>query len=599
MSKKMISWVDITGNTYERNVLMVDGIPFFYNGIQLRVDKVIDIYDFSMKDVKAMFCQARDDGFTVVNTQIRWMDIQPDLFQMAERIDGYQLTLGKSILLSYKIPDNMDENNIYAKVRVYLKNIIGCIVPNLYVMKDGELEKIGTLEVYDPVSAPGFYDFDISEYIRKYGTALTKIDFTLASEPGSEGSAVMASNDNYSPQLIISYENIFDWHYVDELIDIADEIGIKLELLWFGSDNVTVSNDWRIPYYVLRNYQKSVKEDGTYFFDKQDTPLHGIPSAYRFLLCKNDDKLQSKEYEVLKALMDHVAHVSTKLKDHNTVIGCQIVNEPGIGALDLRTQAPHCYCKVCKNKKTGMTDQQFRDQTMWKYCDNLAQAVKESDYPVWTRVNNYAWTDARGVAYNERKRYSEGAALDFIGLDPYSRNITEIYRYGHDSYYAQGSNFSMIMENSGSYENTAQLILASLAGGSVYNLYDLCGPDGDGLYLIQDDKSIVPRGSYINEVRKVNYLLKQIASELATKNPDSLGGTDLVFFNPCSDAESDTTKRVGSALVRYVTSSHSVGIAVNKNDEGILLLSSDNAVFYTGSVARPMNAWQSLVVTVD
>ena len=75
-----VSWVDNSRDTYERQTLMVDGKPFFFNGVQIRIDKVKDFYHYSDEQIQNLFQIARDDGFTVANAQLRWMDIQPDQF---------------------------------------------------------------------------------------------------------------------------------------------------------------------------------------------------------------------------------------------------------------------------------------------------------------------------------------------------------------------------------------------------------------------------------------------------------------------------------------------------------------------------------------
>ncbi|RSM08813.1 hypothetical protein CEP52_004503 [Fusarium oligoseptatum] len=128
----------------------------------------------------------------------------------------------------------------------------------------------------------------------------------------------------------------------------------------------------------------------------------------------------------------------------------------------------------------------FKDRTMWEFCTNLANAVKESDYPVWTRSNDFRGVDAAHTSYNEKMRKSEGANPDFIGLDPYSNDVKAIFKFGHTTAfdgrnYATGSNLPMIMENGGQYTNLDHLILASPAGGSLYNIYDLMSTDPHGM----------------------------------------------------------------------------------------------------------------------
>ncbi|KRE69735.1 hypothetical protein ASL11_15330 [Paenibacillus sp. Soil750] len=69
---------------YDRKqVLEISGEPFFFNGIQIRIDKIKDIYKYTDDEIKHLFQVAKQDGFTVVNAQIRWMDVQPDQSYMA------------------------------------------------------------------------------------------------------------------------------------------------------------------------------------------------------------------------------------------------------------------------------------------------------------------------------------------------------------------------------------------------------------------------------------------------------------------------------------------------------------------------------------
>lgn len=62
----------------KKQVLEVNNQPFFYNGVQIRIDKLRDNYGYNMNDIRNAFKQAKSDGFTVVNSQILWSDVQPD-----------------------------------------------------------------------------------------------------------------------------------------------------------------------------------------------------------------------------------------------------------------------------------------------------------------------------------------------------------------------------------------------------------------------------------------------------------------------------------------------------------------------------------------
>jgi hypothetical protein len=230
---------------------------------------------------------------------------------------------------------------------------------------------------------------------------------------------------------------------------------------------------------------------------------------------------------------------------------------------------------------------------MWEFCVNLANAVKESDYPVWTRANNYWGTDAQGVVYNELMRQNGGTSLDFIGLDPYRNNVADIFAYGHKNltgqYYATGSNLLMVMENSGAVETADVLTLASLAGGAFYSLYELYGLDDFGLYVPADedggDYTPVERGDYVQSVRDGNHLLKKIAYDLATKLPVAAGGTGLAFFNVLGD-DSDTSGSIRSIVISYETEGSSgVGIATERSERKIALLSTQAANFTLAGIA--------------
>ncbi len=599
MRCKAVSWVDTSKTAYERKVLMVDGKPFFFNGIQIRADKVIDMYGYTEKELREMFRVAKRDGFTVVNSQVRWMDIQPDLKYMAANDDDGIRTVPNR--LNFDFTNYKDKSCTAAKIRLFFNRVEGINVAKLYGIKDGSIQcKTAGLADYDTFDKPGYYDFDVTEYLNEHCMEELKSEFILNVESDESGIAELSGiGSQYPPQLILSRDNAFDWTYVDNLLCWADEAGIKLEILWFGTDTVSVSIDWRIPYYVLRNYQKSIKIDGTLFFEKKDKPFDGIPGVYRFLMCKNDEGLRDVERNVVRALFDHIAEYSTSLSDPATVIGCQVANEPAVGAFHMERIAPHCFCETCLRRRGDLSEQTFRDQTMWEYCNNLARGVKRSAYPVWTRVNNYRGVDAEGVCYNEEMKRKEKSELDFIGFDPYSQDIKEIFAFGHDSYYAQGENFPMVMENGGSYENTAELILAALAGGSFYNVYDMCSTDTFGLYVNTEKNTMIPNGEYVQIVRQTNEMLNQIAFELATKQPDGAGGDSLVFFNELGLLKADIVKNVGPNRVRYKSEEHGIGIAVYyKNNEMILLstangefvVNEDHVIIATGYALKKVNA---------
>ena len=177
---------------------------------------------------------------------------------------------------------------------------------------------------------------------------------------------------------------------------------MKFEILWFGTDTCSQSSDTRVPVHALMNYQKSIldNETGTPIWSKSS--LTSITGIYSYIMCKNDLGLRELEANVLKKVFDHIAD----LPDADTVIGCQVSNEPGVGRLNGSKKAEHCMCDTCleKQEELGVDDAEFREITLWEYNNNLAEAVKSSRHPVWTRYNFDEGSNIDGVAYNERMR---------------------------------------------------------------------------------------------------------------------------------------------------------------------------------------------------
>lgn len=627
-----VSNVDNSRSTYERQVLEVAGEPFFFNGVQIRIDKLKDFYHYSDEQIENLFQIAKDDGFTAANVQLRWMDIQPDQsFAAVETgtIRGGQYagqTVPGEETMQAGYSENPDDQAISyikfdfgemeesewtaAKLRIWVDSVTDLNSLRLYGITDdswnasamtwnsgapghngyditGDAIDLGTTPSYDPVNQAQYYDFDVTDFINQHCGGDKKASFMLRTDTSTESTVKIdgVNGQKAAPELVLSRDDVYNWDYLDKVIGWAEKADIKLELLWFATDTVNSTIDNRVPYYVFQKYQESVDKNGDPFFLKNSDPVYG---TYWFLMCKNDPNLREKEKEAVKAMFNHIAEYNQENGNKNTVVGCQVANEPAVGRLHQTWKGEHCYCDVCKEKKGSMSDQDFRDLTMWEYTDNLAAGVKESDYSVWTRVNNYTGTDAYGVTYNEKMRRENGTNVDFIGPDPYGAGTDICYRFGHETTwlgnYAQGDNLTMVMENSGSNSGTPNFILAALAGGSFYNVYDLCSPDGNGLYDNQDGIPVA-HGDYVEDMRNINHMLNKISFDLATKTADGAGGKKLIFFNELGTPSPDVSKKIKSIDVNYNSSENGVGIAVDKGDREIILESTRDAEFTLNGLA--------------
>ncbi len=574
----IVSNVDTSLSVNDRLTLNVDGKPFFYNGVQIRFDKAIPAWGLTDEQIRQFFMQAGEDGFTVVNTQIMWSDIQPDKAINPNSDEQLHVSSDEMAFMDFTLPEG-DIDYAAAKIRLNVTSVDGTATPHIYGLTGSQITEnavdLGTTESWDAVNKANVnYDIDVTDFVNNNSGTL---HFAIASD-----------NDiTCTAQLVLSRDDVYDWSYLDKMIDFATEAGVKYEVLWFAIDTCQQSADSRLPYYVLNNYQKTLREDGT--------PIRQRGTDYGFLMCKNDKDLRVKEQEVLEAMFNHIAEYD---KNH-TVVGCQLTNEPATARMHEGDDKwnTRCHCTVCEEKynsfkSAGKSDQDYYNDTMFYYENSLGEAVKYSDYSVWTRVNNYGGTDANLVAYNENMRETTGTYIDFIGFDPYQDRTDKMYNFGvtltqmtsTNINYSQGKNLTMIMENGGQYPDSAELTLAALAGGSYYNIYEYCGPEENqkfSVYLYdQDTKEMIPRNEEsIQAMRSTNDMLNKIAVHIASKRTDASGGTKLMFFNPLSNNTSSSEKQVRSIPVIYNTENNGVGIAIEASDTEIVLASTKEAQF--------------------
>ncbi|MCD8049233.1 MAG: DUF4978 domain-containing protein [Clostridia bacterium] len=641
------SKVVYSGEEYEREeVLEVAGEPFFYNGVQIRIDKVVDdpAYNFTDEQVKELFRLAKEDGFTVANVQIRWMDVQQDQsFTATEsayirggsyadktfNTGGIEIYYDESSesnqalgYVKFDISGWTKSQAEAARIRLYNKSAVsGEHSVSIYALEDctwskdtitwnnapghdgyeisGEL--VSQSPSWDKVSAQEYFDFDVSDYIiEQQAKGKTSVSFIIAADITSgDDTSVNITFDDFDddrpPTLYLSSMDEYDWDYLDRIIGYAEEYDLKMEVLWFATDTCSIVSELRVPWYVLQNYQKCVYSTGEPWVKKANSDITGI---YYYLTCKNDLSLREQEAKVLTDVFNHIGEYNEAHGNKNTVIGCQVCNEPNVARLhnssvtENGVKLQNCQCDTCVALKAsgGYSDSEFKDYTLFEYCNNLSKAVKTSNYPVWTRVNNVNGCEAWGVTYNENKRASggtdtdEGTYLDFIGLDPYGWSRSNLYAFGTGDY-STGHNLPMVMESGGEKSMSALMMLATVAGGAFYNVYDLCSPDGHALYnsdltprVISAGDTYLPNGgTYIEDIKNHNLWLNKIGYEIATKKTDKQGGKNLLFFNCEGTSTSDinVTKSIGGMDVTYKSDTiYSVGIAVKRSDNEVVLLSS-------------------------
>ena len=644
-----VSSVAIDKEDYQRpTVLEVGGEPFWYNAIQIRIDKLRDDPSYACEDeqLQNLFQQVADDGFTVANSQIRWTDIQPNHTAKAidtayvsggehadDRFDdgirvGYNNNESEQSLgyMKFKIDDMTQEEIDGAKIRLYCKSKLSeerkikvyGISDDEWTMQDitwdtapahsgYEITGEGTELVSESpdndwikAGTTHYYDFDVSEYLKTSKNASDgTVSFVLQDGDGTDETNVSGepiifgdtddtagtgdSLRDVSPKLIYANSDEFNFEYLDRAIDFAKNAGLKFELLWFGTDTCSISSDSRVPIWALNNYQKTIGTDGKPLYKKFDeTAVSGI---YAYIMCKNDEALRAKEAKAVRKVFDHIAE-----RGDDTVIGCQLSNEPGVGRIHGGKRTERCMCDICTAKadKLGVSDEEFREITMWEYNNNLAKAVKGSNYPVWTRVNLDENADVEGVSYNEKMRASDqGTCIDFIGIDHYRKTPSQLSMEGaEDQQFAQGKNLTMMMELGQKDDRSGGLyleedVLASLSGGAYTTIYDASSSDGCEIYTYdRGTKTFSPIDKVIPNLFKTNHMLKKIGYDLATIMPGFRGNNQLMFFNGTSSASDDTYSQnevVGEQEnkdLTFNTSKNGVGIAVSKDKNELSLLTN-------------------------
>ena len=341
----------------------------------------------------------------------------------------------------------------------------------------------------------------------------------------------------------------FDWTTLDEYLNLVAKYGLKMELLWFGQNNVggvawlRTGGDnpqLRVPDYVLHSPAPGSTATTSEFNVRRDISDYVMDLA--------DDRLKERETYVLGRVMEHIAEWDAAGGGKHTVIGVQINNE------------------------VFGTRVSFPNALVIDYLSHLAGAVKQSKYVVWTRINCVYWEADGRIIENEQKRFSpEGTNLDFAGLDTYKHHpaftSTELFTQSmrSDIPYV-GKNYRMFMEIGAEAANIAQLQMAALSGNCAFDYYDMIGPDNHGLYDRNGEMGFVPHGSYIEDVRLVNKILNSAMSDIAL----NANGYGLFVHNWKGYSPYTETSTEGIGFTPGYSSSQGISI-LRSNTETVLM----------------------------
>jgi len=348
----------------------------------------------------------------------------------------------------------------------------------------------------------------------------------------------------------------FDWTILDTYLGYCNTYNLKMEMLWFGAnsgghaqplgDASSSVNHLRVPDYVLYSPDANGQSPAT-------TSDYTIDRTYgNYTLNITDVNLRARETYVLGQVMAHIASWDAAHSSKHPVIGVQLNNE----------------------FRGGSHDSGTNDIT---YLSAIGSAVKNSAYSVWTRVNNIhdQPTLTAKINANESLRSGAGTNVDFIGIDDYSNAPDDM----ESVMPTIGKNFKMIMENDG--HNTGRLKLASLAGDTQLDTYNMCGPDNNNLYDQTTMGSYAPHGSYVNEVRTINHMIQTDPVDLALY----ANRKNLFVHNWKANSTSPSTG--GTLSITYTpTTSTDIGISIKRSATEAVLMSVQGGTFtYASSLA--------------
>jgi Domain of unknown function (DUF4978) len=366
--------------------------------------------------------------------------------------------------------------------------------------------------------------------------------------------------------------NVFKWTDIDLCIDWCAKYGLRLEVLWFGSDSdgTSVGQGARLPSYVTTSYQWVVYQDGS-------KPMSGSLA----LLDKTDPRLLARETYVLGQLMSHIAAYDST----NRLVGVQVLNEPNVSHVSNYLGPDRSYSSYSTalwNSGHYTDAGKFRRDVLLNYQTQLGAVVKQSGHSVYTRSNLVG--DAWPIAENEALRAKGTNSIDFYGNDPYTTDTDRLYNYGTDSFWAQGKNFPMMMENYVGNQASVPQKFSAIAGGAVLNFYaavhpDVGSSDNEALYNYDTRTHVVTRKAATYVIADLNTALNKISTDLASRKPIDVGGKTLQTYNRKAAASVNLTKPVGSYSFTYATTASGQAFAVQRAATEFALVSTQTGTF--------------------
>ena len=378
--------------------------------------------------------------------------------------------------------------------------------------------------------------------------------------------------------LIEPKKDAFAFEVVDKVLGYALTYGLKIELLWFSTNMCGDSFTYLTPLYIMSEPNKKLRRENEGSF----WGYYG----YIYSLILNDPWILERECNAVTQLFNHIRQWDMEHGNTMPVITAQIHNEPdGFN----RWRIDQYNIKAKDGSPLSKDD-------AWKMIldavDQVGRAVQASSYKVATRVNVTLINGTNGFQEHRAAKPLDVfnlKGIDFVSFDPYVPSITEL-KPEILLYKAMQGNYPLIAENKGVYLNTPSLILASVALGSGYDIYDLATSK-----YFMDNTSIpneIDHGVYTWDLKEKPHTpaIRKILTGLVAAAPVAAQTKteNFMAFNVQSDYPAEKiiqTIKTEYVTIAFSTQEKAIGFAIDDGNAVYIYVTEnaeielDNATF--------------------
>lgn len=364
-------------------------------------------------------------------------------------------------------------------------------------------------------------------------------------------------------------QNQFDWTNLKWAMDQCWSNGLRMEVLWFGSDIAGRGGTSIQPGYILN-------DSGTYPLMVSSNGLLAVnqtagADGFEYTVCKEYASTIAAEANAIFNLMEYL-----RLQDTNhVVVGMLVEDEPSL-TINASPKTDRCYCPLCNELYIagGYTNSlEFCKHRLAVHLDRMATPVKLSPHQIATHVN---WVDHYSN-YDEDVGITRALAphVDFIGWDPYG--MSQAQRYAQlVGDLSSASNMPFVCEEPGGQDGTCREKIidtfAANGGGCEFYRVDTYSTNaGVDNYLINPDGT--DARPWTDSIRQTFGMLRKVMCRMAVLAYTNAPDTPIQYFNSFGNTITQYrgTNWLKGAPIQYTTSGGGVGIAFADGPDTVLM----------------------------